>query len=195
MKKTAMVLALTFASISAFADLTDFRWWNTTVDTLVDNSDFGFAVDTATILTYVSDDAVIDFDGSLALSATYGNDILVYDNTNLGGSGRFLTTRMIEGDAGNDYRGKYVYTVVLDLAHATYTGVANVAVGTYYGVGSMSPTALTDMDTEPAPTFDDFKPSPLKTDQQTVIPEPAVASLLVVFGGGLIFAKRRFAKA
>ena len=190
MKKTIIIFSVICVSIIASADLTSFRWFGGSGG-LTDNSGVVIATGDATVLTYISDDAVIDFNPLVSLSASYGNDVLVYDTATLGN--RFWSTYMTEGDAGANYVGKYAYSVVLDVAHAAYSGVGNVAEGTYYGLGAMS-AALIDSDAPPSGTPQTFDPGSVQTTQQ-VIPEPAVASLLVVFGGGLMFAKRRFAKA
>ena len=194
MKRSIVLLIIACVAVTSSADLTDFHWEG---GTLRDNGGATIAYGDSLILTFVSDDANIDFNSGIALSDTYGDDVLVYDQYTVGpppAPGQFNTNPIIEPNGGNDYRGKYVYSVAFDMVHATYTGIGSIAEGTYYGIGAMSSSALADMDKDPRPTADAFNPGAVQTTIQT-IPEPAVASLLVVFGGGLMFAKRRFAKA
>ena len=196
MRVLIIFFVLTVISITASADLlTSFNWENASPVALRDNAGGTIAYGDATVLTFISDDNIIDFDVGVALSSTYGNDILVYNNANVGPPpvpGQLNTVYMSEDVSENNYQGKYAYAVVFDLVYTSYTTIENIPEGTYYKVAAISSDFLKDPD---APsTTQSFNPGSVQTTQQ-VIPEPAVASLLVVFGGGLMFAKRRFAKA
>ena len=190
MKKIVIFLALASVVITASADLTSFRWNNPSPTALTDNLAVPFTIGQATLLTFISDDAVIDFDPLSPLSSTYGDDILVYDLVNTGPDipGRLITDFMTETDAGNNYQGKYAYVVALDKEYATYSGLGSVALGTYYGIGNIS-VALVDPDAPSVPQ--DFNSGNIQTSLQT-IPEPAVVALLGIFGGGLLVARRLF---
>ena len=192
MKRLVIFLAIASVVITASADLTSFRWNNPSPTALTDNLAVPFTIGQATLLTFISDDAVIDFDPLAPLSSTYGDDILVYNLVNTGPptTGLLITDFMTEADAGNNYQGKYAYVVAFDKEHATYSGLGSIALGTYYGIGSIS-GALASPDAPSAPQ--DFNSGNIQTSLQT-IPEPAVAGLLGIFGGGMLITRRIFKK-
>ncbi len=187
---TLTLLGLTFTSSAA---LTEFRWWNTAANNLLNNVDSAIATGDATVLTYLSSDNTINFDAGVLLATTYGNDFFYQALGNLA-PGRLATTYMTEPDGGTDYAGWYAYAVVLDMSLVTFTttyggDVTQVPAGTFYDVTTYF-GGLTDMDPiGPPATADSFNAGNIKTSTQ-VVPEPATALLFGIGGIGAFIVRR-----
>ena len=95
---------------------------------------------------------------------------------------------------GNDYVGKFVYAIVLDMPVASFTTLSAVPVGTYYGVttiGQVSgvPTPLVAFDSfNAAATTLSYNGGNVVTNLR-VIPEPAGAGLILL-GAGVLAIRR-----
>jgi hypothetical protein len=213
MKKIAMmVIVMAGLVVNASAALTNFRWYNTAANNLLNNTNGVIASSGATVLTYLSTDSACNFSTNSLLSATYGDDFF-YSALGNGLPGRLTTGLMAE--TVTDYRGKFVYAVILNIPFGKFTNtvvnggynglVANVPALTWYTITAPlalsslpSPTAMTitlaNKDILPAPTAQDIAIGNLKTDMQ-VIPEPATALLFGIGAMGAWMVRRNKLKS
>ena len=197
-RMTPLVVILGLVATSAFGAAIDYRWYDNTGSNLVDNDDNAIAAGDATVLTYISEDGSIDFDGSVPLSSSYGNDVFHRSRENLLSDGKYLTSFVDESPTS--HVGSFIYAVILDLPYADFVDLASVPAGTYYGLTSLgddpaidgSPNGLTDTEgTNPAQTF-------VGGDVQTsfqVVPEPGQLLLLLVSLAFCAVGNRRRARA
>ena len=194
----ALALLMSGMSISATADLTSFRWFNSAVGNLQNSSGVAIATGGASVLSYLSSDNVINFDQTVLLATAYGDDFYYQALGNLS-AGRIWTAYMTEPDGGTDYAGYYTYAVILDMPIATfnttYSGdVTLVPVGTDYALTPIF-GGLTDMDPSGTPPLpDSFNAGSLQTSMQ-VVPEPATALLFGIGGLGAFIVRRNKKKA
>lgn len=168
--------------------VTSFRWFNSTAGSLTDNMGNNFAAGEATIVTFLSTDAVVDFDTAIQLQNTYGNDSFYTALPNLS-TGRFWTDFMANEVGDPNIVGQHVYALVIQMPFASFTTLAAVAPGTYYNVVSTTSGPLADLNTDPAGTPQSFNPGSLQTTLQ-VVPEPGTIALLVL--GVTMLGARRF---
>ncbi len=189
----ALMAIMTNSAIAAV--LTQFRWWNTADNNLLDNLNVSIPASNATIITYLSPDNIINFDPNVLLTNSYGNDFF-YQALENGLVGRLTTTFMTETNSP-DYRGYYAYAVVLNLNYNTFINtyggkVSNVPSGIYYDITAIF-GSLNNLAKEPTSDLpNDFNAGNLKTDTH-VIPEPATIGLMAIGAvlAGLMSLKER----
>lgn len=196
MKKALIAIMLAGAVCNSPADV-KFRW-NPPAGSLKNNSGSDIAVGGATVLTYVSGDTVIDFPSNGILQASYGSGAGADSFIGVGVGNAALAGRYITpyyDIPGNDYVGKYVYAIILNMPASSFTTLSAVPVGTYYGVTTIGKIGGVDT---PLVAFDSFNAAAttlsytggnVQTTLQ-VIPEPAVAGLVAL--GAAVVAIRRY---
>jgi len=189
-----MTLATVGVVLTASADLTSFRFYNTTAGNLKNVSDVN--ITDGTVLVYLSPDNVINFNPGELIQPSYGNDFFYKSGQAIGSAplaGRLTTGYFAEPDGGINYQGYYAYALVFDLPYANFTGgsiggdVTKIAGGTYYDI-----TAAFGGLANPNPpnTPQTFNPGNLKTDTP-VVPEPATIGLMGIAGLGMFLARRK----
>lgn len=186
-----MVASLPLVSHGA----SSFRWLPGP-NSLLDNSASPIAANNATVLTYLSNDTVVNalsfVSGvNLPLNSVYGDDVFYKALAN-NLLGRYSTAYMNESD--DSVVGKYVYAIVLDLPFSSFTSLSAVPIGTYAaitGIGTISSsiTDITKTDTVPPTPPQSFNGGDIRTTLQ-VIPEPGVAGLVAL--GAAVVAIRRY---
>lgn len=196
-RKAVAILGFMFVA-SAYADV-QFGWANHSANALTNHLGATIPQSQATVLTFLSGDAVIDFDPLSPLASSYGSgagaDVFLRAQNNTSTSSRYSTNT--PSLAGNDLVGKYVYAVVLELPFSQFVSIATVPAGTYFGISQMGYTQTSGVG-NPAPiqqfsatdptTVGLYRGGPVQTSLQ-VIPEPAGATLIVM-GLGILLARR-----
>jgi len=186
MKKLVLTMVIAgLAMVASAQKLTEFRFYNVSAGSVLDNDSSN--IDGGTALIYLSDDSTIDFNSAIGLSESYGDDFLYAAQETGSGAfaGRLTLDYLTELDGEDNYQGYEAYLIVLDLDYDLFTSVGNVAIGTYYDITSLH-GPLADPDAPSTPQT--FNPGSLQTSTQ-VVPEPATAMLLA-FGGGLAWLIR-----
>jgi len=197
-KITAVVLAiLCMAALESNANV-DFQWTSgsgaatdqTGINTLANR----------TALLYVSSDAVIDLNTSVALQSTYGNDQFIGAVT-VGLGGRYATAATVWGAAGagaGSYVGMYTYMVLVNQAFTAGVTPGSIAGGTFYGISSIGQiagvnTTLGEFDVVPAPSPQQFTDNDghIQTSNANVaVPEPSTVALMLA-GLGIVAMRMR----
>jgi hypothetical protein len=171
MKKLSLLLLLLGVVAGVNADPVLF--WGS------DNAFFGGSGN----VVYTNGVAISNSDGFLVELVNSSNGQTLYSTTSgfLAGDGFFFDTPDATG-----WGGFSVKTVI-------YNAPTKEAAGLFAEFSA--PITIPDWSSDPAPpaVFEYNAGSVVAGDWQA-IPEPAVASLIGIFGGGLFFVKRRFAK-
>ncbi len=202
-RQFAFVTAIAVSAMSiAASGSVIFNWRNNSANTLKDQFNNNIAQSNATVLTYLSGDAIIDYPMNGILQPTYGSG--AGQDTFLGAwpnstGGRYNTPFF--NFSTDVHTGKYVYAIVLNLPFSTFVGLSGdpmppwatyysgtaalntVPVGTYYAITTMGSTNVGGAPT-PLRVFDALDPTSqmqffggaLQTTL-TTIPEPNVAVL------------------
>lgn len=201
MKKYAVCLSVLAGLLifnTAYGAAIQYRWLGAdfTQNRLTDNDGVDIAFGDATVLTYVSQNTTIDFDTTVLLTDSYGDDAFHSAMGNSGpppaGTGGLYWTAF-ESELESPFVGYYIYAVVLNLPLADFTDIASVPAGTYYGISEIGqdsanlgvPMALAAIPPSPAQSFYGGN---VQTIYQ-VIPEPS--SLFLLGLGALMLMKRR----
>ncbi len=166
--------------------------WLAPGNTLIDKDSGNIAAGNATVLTYLSQDQIIEFDTGSPLSLTYDDDIFHSAMANTF-DGQYWTASYYEADSA--YVGYYLYAVTLNLPFASFTDIASVPVGTFYGISALgqdstapgSPGALSAI---PPAAAQNFIGGAIQTTFQVIVPEPAQFILTFLAATGIFYRRR-----
>ena len=193
------LVALSSVALTASADVS-FKWSALANEAL--NSSGSALGGGKTVLTFLSTDSTINFDTSIALQSTYGNDFFVHADTTPAapvGNGRYTTSTMTLGAAGNgagSYVGYTAYFVLVDTAYFLGITPESIAIAAAsatikYGVSTAGSPTLNWYDNPSPQTPQVYDVGVVQTSQTVVgVPEPSTVALMLA-GLGIVAMRMR----